>query len=239
MKFFVISTVALIVAGGTWTWVAPNAESEAVRSPVSQDFDERIGLKSMLTNQSGLNFVNLVIGRNSDGLRAFRARIVEDNHARPVFGQARRTCDSAPDLAECWEIAILQIDGEMRDLGHQASVAVSEPKTSSQSGIAEDEIETSDIRRTLRAPSIAVTEFSATDDAEVQTASNATHLVARPIINARSGPGLSNHVLFKLTKGHRLALISEERGWGQFIVLDGDDPGTKVWASLNILEDLR
>lgn len=240
MKILVISTIAIALAGGTWTWVAPTANQPNTNAQADQDNDERIGVRRMLTNRADFRFVNLVVGTDHEGLRAFRARVTEDSHARPVFGQARRTCDSAPDLAECWEIATLQIDGQMRDFDQKKAETEAAPPTAAHTTTAEEEIETGDIP-TNAVPRV-ITEFPASaapNPAKNETVSDVTHLVARPIINARSGPGLSNEVLFKLTQGDRLILISEEEGWGRFVLLDGKDKGVEVWAALNILEDLR
>ncbi len=239
MKLLVISTIAIAAAGGTWTWVAPEVESPVPVNLVHQDLDERIGLKRMLTDRADMTFVNLVVGTETGGLRTFRARIVEDNQARPVFGQARRTCEVAPDVAECWEIATLQVNGEMHNFGQSVPGALSE--LSDPLPMAEEElIETGDIPE----PAVAnPTGLSAApvdpEFTETVAESRATHLVARDIINARSGPGLSNPVLFKLSKGARLILISEENGWGRFSVLDGDSDKTEAWAALKILEDIR
>lgn len=239
MKLLVISTIAVAAAGGTWTWVAPEVERPVPVDLVHQDLDERIGLKRMLTGRADMTFVNLVVGTETGGLRTFRARIVEDNQARPVFGQARRTCEVAPNVAECWEIATLQVNGKTHDFGQRVPGALSE--LSDPLPIAEEElIETGDI------PDLAVALLAdlsaAPTDPEVKEAvaeTRATHLVARNIINVRSGPGLSNPVLFKLSKGARLTLISEENGWGRFSVLDGDSDETEAWAALEILEDIR
>lgn len=240
MKFLVISSVAIAVAGGTWTWVAPSAKRPSTQTHVNQDADERLGLRRMLGQREDLSFVNLVVGSAHDGLRTFRARLVEDAHPRPVFGQARRICNSAPDLAECWEIASLQVDGEVRDLGQQTAKAAPTAGGPVAATAVGDEIETSDIPKSPVDPAPTVAPISAVSaPIEVEPEPAVTHLVARPIINARSGPGLTNEVLLKLTQGNRLALISKQQGWGQFIVLDGDDQGSKVWASLSILEDLR
>lgn len=66
----------------------------------------------------------------------------------------------------------------------------------------------------------------------------ATHQVARALINTRSGPGTENPVVTRLQSGAQLALLETVGGWGRFIVLDGDERGTEVWAALSILEPL-
>ena len=67
----------------------------------------------------------------------------------------------------------------------------------------------------------------------------ATHRVARPLINTRSGPGTETAIVTKLRAGARLALIAEQDGWGHFVLLDGDREGQEVWAALRILEAVR
>lgn len=68
--------------------------------------------------------------------------------------------------------------------------------------------------------------------------SSPTHLVARPVINARSGPGTTNAVLGKLTAGTALELITRDGRWGQFRVLDEGGPAEPVWVAMSILEAL-
>ena len=63
-----------------------------------------------------------------------------------------------------------------------------------------------------------------------------THAVARPVINARSGPGTENQAVARLPEGRRLAMIEEHDGWGRFLVLDGDGRGQEVSAALRILK---
>ena len=169
---------------------------------------------------------------DGEGLRDFRARLIEDGQARPVFGQARKVCNSAPDLAECWEIATLRVDGKRR-LPSLDDTNTSEPPraTPRQNEQPEkNEIETGDVPVGSSADKV---------DPPAPKSPKATHLVARPIINVRGGPGLDNPVLFKLPQGARLGLLSHERGWGKFIILDGESQGAEAWASLSILEALR
>lgn len=230
MKTAVVSVIVVALAGGTWTWIAPHRDVDAPKKTSAFEAEERVGLKRMLVARDDLEFANLVIGSNDGTLRDFRARLIEDGNARPVFGQARRICESAPDLPECWELAHLQVNGQSRNLS-ASDVA----RAAIQDGPLEDdnqdaEIETGD---TAPAEMIAPIEPKATD------APGATHLVARPIINARSGPGIANPVLFKLSQGARLGLISEDRGWGKFVILDGENQGSEAWASLSILESLQ
>jgi len=67
----------------------------------------------------------------------------------------------------------------------------------------------------------------------------ATHKVARPVINTRDGPGTDNAVVTRLNAGARLALVERTGEWGRFVVLDGAESGTEVWAALRILEALE
>ena len=230
MKTALVSAVILALAGGTWTWVTPNQKFDTPKSGPAFDADERVGLRRMLDAREDLELVNLVIGTDGGELRDFRARLVEDGHARPVFGQARRTCDSGPGLAECWEIAHLHVDGKLRNLSISEASAPTLRDTLPVEVSDDAEIETGEI------PSA---ETASPRKPEAPLLPRATHLVARPIINARSGPGLANPVLFKLSQGARLELIAEDRGWGKSVVLDGDNEGTEAWASLSILETLR
>lgn len=224
MKSLIVTVAAVALAGGTWSWVSPPSEHATDHDMARQDAVERTGVKRMLMAREDLNLANLVIGSGSaEGLRIFRARLIDDGHARPVFGQARRTCDAAPDIPECWDIALLRVDGEDRDLKTPVLPSREAPQPE------EEVIETSEI------PDLSTpVELPA-----VEPTPEATHLVARPVINTRSGPGLNNPVLFRLPKGARLGLLAEDQNWGKFLVLDGDSAGSEVWASLTILEDLR
>lgn len=227
MKSVVVSTVIVALAGGTWTWVAPRTDQQNPKPEIVFDAGERVGVKRMLDAREDLQLVNLVVGSDtSSGLRNFRARLIEGGQARPVFGQARRLCNSAPNAAECWEIVLLQVDGKPRLL--QSIIA--EPEVQNLVTPTEDEtvIETGEIPRPIPPE----------EPQTVTTTPSATHLVARPIINARSGPGVSNPVLFKLSQGARLSQVGENNGWGKFIVLEGESRGAEAWASLSILEAL-
>ena len=232
MKAVLVSAIIVALAGGTWTWVAPERKMPSSQQDLRSEAGERVGVKRMLAAREDLRFANLVIGTDREGLRDFRARLIEDGQARPVFGQARKVCDSAPDLAECWEIATLQVDGKRRlpSLGDAITVEPQKTVPRQKKQLEENEIETGDIP--VDAPVDKV-------DPPAPVSPNATHLVARPIINVRGGPGLDNPVLFKLPQGARLGLLSHERGWGKFIILDGESQGAEAWASLSILEALR
>ena len=70
-------------------------------------------------------------------------------------------------------------------------------------------------------------------------APQATHRVARAHINTRAGPGTGNPVVTTLSAGTLLALIEIEGNWGRFLILDGESAGTKVWAALSIVENIR
>lgn len=66
-----------------------------------------------------------------------------------------------------------------------------------------------------------------------------THVVDRPIVNARSGPGTENPVLTTLSGGTQLNQLDERDGWGQFEVLSGDSEGQTVWIALSIVTPVQ
>jgi uncharacterized protein YgiM (DUF1202 family) len=56
--------------------------------------------------------------------------------------------------------------------------------------------------------------------------------------NARRGPGLDNQVITVLSKGTELALLGIENGWGDFLVTQGEQEGTRAWIALSIVAEI-
>lgn len=64
--------------------------------------------------------------------------------------------------------------------------------------------------------------------------SGPSHLIDAARVNARSGPGIQNPVVTRLTRDTPLSLVEETNGWGRFRVLDGDAAGEDVWVSIRL-----
>ena len=121
----------------------------------------------------------------------------------------------------------------------QAEATTTEAIPATTQTAAESGTTTGTEAETAAAQPTAETATTGTAESQAEPASPpATHQVARPVINTRSGPGTGNPVVTRLTQGAQLALLEEQGGWGRFIVLDGEARGTEVWAALSILEAL-
>ena len=63
----------------------------------------------------------------------------------------------------------------------------------------------------------------------------ATHLVDRPRVNARSGPGTSFGIVTSLPQGTPIALLEESNGWGKFRLLEEQASDDLIWVALSLL----
>ncbi|MEM6663810.1 MAG: SH3 domain-containing protein [Pseudomonadota bacterium] len=227
----------LLAITGTLVWVAdiyrPVTDQPGISAAVSEA-EERAGVSRMLRGQAQMVLSDLVIEDEQNGVRDFRARLLRDGRLRPTYGQARRLCLKGLDDPSCWEIAVLEVDGEAAGIMAAASQQV-------------EEIETADIPVPAKAAAVIVETPPLPAVALVAVKApvlSATHRVARDVINARSGPGTDNPVVTRLLRGTDLVLLDQQDGWGRFRILDASENTSadadvyEVWAALRILEIL-
>ncbi|MEM8754344.1 MAG: SH3 domain-containing protein, partial [Pseudomonadota bacterium] len=70
---------------------------------------------------------------------------------------------------------------------------------------------------------------------ELAEAPIASHVVERSLVNARSGPSLEDAVEAQIAGGVALQLLEEDRRWGRFRVLDGDQTGLEAWIAFSVV----
>ena len=250
MKPLILAVLFLGLAGGTWSWVAPDNTGKASEPAYFVDAQEQAGLRRMLSGHRNLALFDLVIAAPIEsGTRDFRARFQKDGHTRPVYGRAKRLCKDGPEAAECWEISLFEIDGQqsLATVTQSIETVPMAELENSREEIATDTealIETADADAQnygfLVAKEPALGPRSIVDrEPAAQLSQAATHLVNRPIINARDGPSTDNKVIAKLSNGVHLSLLKAKNGWGRFVVLDGQAKDQEIWAALRILKDLR
>lgn len=244
MRFVLLIVVLAVGFGGYWWISRQDPEAEKARLiAVAKAASAKIGMQKMLRESDVFEFTNVVISRSqTEGALEFRAMVIQQGAPRPVYGEAAPNCEDALEAAECWDIILLEVDGRPYQLGgpvpeedgaetDQAGTTQEDPETDANT---EDTATVDPEEPTPAQPEDAASE---TPDATQDTrpGPTATHEVARPLINARSGPGTSNEVLTRLSGGSRLAQISASEGWGQFLVLSGDSEGMTVWIAFSIL----
>lgn len=253
--------IASILAAGGWLWQGQDRSRE---QSATQRAEERqriaMGIRARLLGQERLAFDTIVIGQaDAMGLVDVRGQVTQSGHLAPAYGQLRRLCETGVDQAECWEIAHLETDGQIVDLGV--------PPVAQSSALREDPAAKPlivEVAAQRPAPPIKPMPqgMQAAPIREKQEAENAlaavkpalpmpdrpssqpspqpdpSHRVARKRINARSGPGTDNPVVTKLEDGVTLALLESRGGWGRFVILGGPQTGIEAWISLRILEAL-
>lgn len=249
----ILVAAAIIIAGGFWvSRQDPDAERARIMA-AAEVAASRVGVQKMLRAQDAFDFSNVVITRDpeSDGFE-FRAMSFSQGAARPVYGQARTDCGDGLDRAECWRIALLEIDGREYAL---ARVPGADPESGQGNG-AQPTASGSDVAASPSVPTpaepappaAATVQPASTEPAETAGAEptestatagpagpSTTHRVNRPVVNARSGPGTNNPVVTRLNNGTALAQISQAEGWGQFMVLSGESEGQVVWVAFSIV----
>ncbi|MFK7893648.1 MAG: SH3 domain-containing protein [Granulosicoccus sp.] len=264
MRVFLLLILATGAAFTFWWISQQNPEEERARLEAqAKAVSARIGVQRLLESEDRFGFSNIVITtKSTDQPVEFRAMSTQQGTPRPAFGEASSNCDTTLELAECWAITLLEIDGrpyplagqletsELQNTGPEVSEETGE--NSASSAVEQpSELETTDIDTTAPSetsaeatPRIAgPTEQPANTLAEAAdklpenevAAPTATHQVDRPRINARAGPSTSSAIVTTLDGGTRLAEIEQGDGWAQFLVLDGPAAGEAVWVALSIV----
>ena len=244
-----ILLIVLSASGGIWLNSGPGRTDGAL-----EEIEHRmaaLGMRKMLRTHTDHSFSSIVIGpAGPDELFDFRAQITLSGQTMPACGRVRGLCMAGPEQPECWELAYLEANGQPVDLAdleagtsdtHRAWATLSAAVTPHAPAplplvktAVRDIPDLPDPAPQAATPPRAETPPTARKEAP----RSATHRVARPVINTRGGPGTTHAVITRLAEGASLALIERRDGWGRFIVLDGPAEGTKVWASLAILDPL-
>lgn len=254
MRTLLYAMLSLGVGSGVgYVWMTQPHITEQ-QAQLKTTTEAALGVRRMLHRRGDLALTNLVIGIERDpGHRDFRGRLDKGGRLRPVFGQARQMCDTGVGAPECWQIAYMEVDGKpvttTPDGAAPAGLIVPAPQ---------DDLVTADIppkdadperaaplnpravpETALARPTMPPKANAKADRAGIEPGTpTATHQVARPVINARSGPGTGNPVVTKLSAGDQLHLVGQDGGWGQFVIVGGDSAGARVWAALRIVEPL-
>jgi len=115
--FLWLIALAGITAIGYGWWLDERRQDAAAAPERLATRAAETGLRRMLAGHGGLDFADLVIGPAAGpDLRDFRGRVARDGRKLPVYGQARRLCAKALDAADCWQIAYLEVDGEVEPM---------------------------------------------------------------------------------------------------------------------------
>ena len=233
--FLVLILVGLISGAGLGWWPEAERESEDMTEALRLKAEAALGIRRMLRAHQGYDFRDVVVGRVLEGGEVdFRGQVRRNDRSEGVYGRVSGQCADNLSKAQCWDLTHLEASGTVIAL----SDGVSDPVTNAPRGnlatgqnTPPDPIQTADVNYVSR-ETIQLLESS-----ETSNRPSATHKVARPVINTRSGPGTNNPVLTRLNAGARLSLITTEGGWGNFIILDGRSGGQEVWAALSLLEE--
>ncbi len=172
--FTIVVIGALLGAG--WLWFARDrtAEIAADEARVARQ-KANLGMREMLRNHAVFDFKNIVIGdTGEDGLVDFRGQIDRSNRMTPAFGQIRRICEDATETPECWELALLEADGQLVDLGPATETEVEQTGTETEATGTETETtagttgEQGSEAETTGQPTVAAT----TEGTETETAAS-------------------------------------------------------------------
>ena len=251
MRIFLLFIVATVAGLAIW-WISrqdPDVE-RARLTAAAKAASATVGMQKMLRESDVFEFTNVVVSPSqTEDVLEFRAMVIQQGAPRPVYGEAAPNCEDALEAAECWDLVLLEVDGRPYDLGVGAPAPAGDaPDTTETDDTNPETAETGPAEETVVAPPTdPVAGEPALDPVEVITTTTeqptqdprpgpiATHEVARPLINARSGPGTTNEVLTQLSGGTQLAQVSASEGWGQFLVLSGEAEGLTVWIAFSIL----
>ncbi|MEM1297806.1 MAG: SH3 domain-containing protein [Pseudomonadota bacterium] len=239
--FLVLILLGLIGGAGIGWWPAEERESEEMAEALRLKAEAALGIRRMLRAHPDYDFQQVVVGRVLDGGQVdFRGQMQRQGRADAVYGLVSVQCVEDLAVAGCWNLTYLESSGKLMSFANAADVA-QKPVTADDDPVAEAARVNHATARKPRSDPIS-TEFGnyvshETIQLEEGFAPSATHLVARAVINTRSGPGTDNPVLTKLNAGARLALIEQRGGWGNFVILDGSAGGKEVWAALSLLEE--
>lgn len=253
----------LLAAGGLF---ALDRALVATRAMPPGDADvaaDRAGIAAMLRERRH-DVSLLVIGTAAGDLRDFRGSLTGGGRNRPFWGEARRTCSGGASTARCWSLSRLDIDGKQihpvpappkppaRKRGADADPA--RPATPKRARAAAPTVSGRAARKIAppsrpidaappgtgarAAPSPAGPPEKPARPAGRPDAAAATHTIALPRINTRSGPGIEHPVVLRLKSGARLALVEGRDAWGRFRIVGGANDGREIWAAFHILQAL-
>jgi hypothetical protein len=228
----------------------------------------RIGIRRMLSENDGFKIYDIALGKwLDDGSRDFRGFLQREGNAFPAYGRVRPICETGVENPKCWEIVYLEANGTEVDITGNAAVAEPQsenlgnnkstppqPTTTigDQSQDDEDAAENlaalpdtspesaASAEQSL-APTITEPEETAeplSDPVPAAAEPSSTHKVVPSRANARRGPGLDNQIITVLSKGTELALLGIENGWGDFLVTQGEQEGTRAWIALSIVAEI-
>ncbi|MFK7942697.1 MAG: hypothetical protein AB8B85_07290 [Paracoccaceae bacterium] len=245
MRVFLVFTFLGLISGvGLGWWPNDERESAEMAEAMRLKAEAALGIRRMLRAHPDFEFRDVVVGRVLEGGHVdFRGQLQRKGRAKAVYGLVAVHCVDGLATAECWKLSYLEADGAMVALKPAAPPVLAERSTNVPDEPLQDETDGGSV--VIQASTTGSIETSDThsisddpaDQAEDDDVPSATHLVARPVINTRSGPGTDNPVLTRLNEGARLALINTKGAWGNFVILEGNAVGQEVWAALSLLEE--
>lgn len=237
--------ILLCAAGGAaafwWTSRDPEALQAAAAAKVTRA-EQKAGIRQMLAGHDTFTFTNVVLDlEGPEGLPEFRGQIRSQETLVAAYGQVRKLCDGDFAQAECWEVALLEADGRPVELETAPELPGTTDPTSGQPATVPSQNGQETPPGSEETPLAAADPVpETTEDTREQQAigPEATHLVTRPRINSRSGPGTSNPVVIQLTQDTPLGLLDTRDGWGQFVIISGPAEGQAVWIALSLTAPL-
>jgi hypothetical protein len=256
--------IAIVIATAVW-WTGRDLDAERAKiEALRVESNSRIGIRRMLSENSDFKIFDVALGqRLDDGSRVFRGFLQRDTNAFPAYGRVRSVCVTGVEKPECWEIAYLEANG--REVYTASNAPVPEPESAGQgnnvqilpqpSGPASDQVQGGEeagtnlvaLPDTLsvaeQAPASAAVEPGEAVEPQpaptpAKTGPLPTHKVVPSRVNARRGPSLDEAVLTVLTKGTELVLMDTKGGWGDFLVTQGEQEGTRAWIALSIVAEI-
>lgn len=256
--------VAIVIAAAVW-WTGRDLDAERAKIEARRvESVSKIGIRRMLSENGDFKIFDVALGQwLDDGSRVFRGFLQRDGNAFPAYGRVRSVCVTGVEKPECWEIAYLEANG--RELYTASNRPVLEPDSVGQgnsvqilpqpSNPASDQAQGGDEAGTnlvalpdtvfvaVQAPAPATVEPGdaaepQADPTPAKTGPAPTHIVVPSRVNARRGPSLDEAVLTVLTKGTELVLLDTKGGWGDFLVMQGEQEGTRAWIALSIVAEI-
>lgn len=232
--------LALVVGAAGYWWMSRDSEAlQAAAAAKVTRAEQEVGIRQMLAGHDTFKFSNVVLTlEGPDGQPEFRGQIESQEAVVAAYGQVQGNCDSEYTRSECWSLALLEADGRPVELSTAPEVPSEEPQqaaTGSAEGTAPAQTAASD--GNAPAPTPTPTAAPAADAPAAQPSlagPTATHVVTRPRINSRAGPGTGNPIITQLVGDTRLGLLTSQGGWGQFVVIDGPSEGETVWIALSL-----
>jgi hypothetical protein len=228
--------VALLTVLGWHALSIDPVEARAREAAEHRKIASFLGILGALQDQKRFEFRNVVIGLWDPEARTdFRAQLLVEGRYVPVFGQMSTQCKKQVEAPSCWDLVHLEANGRIVNLTAQkVMVAQHVTPVTGPGPVGSTEVVASSEANVVAAVDPDTTQRAVSGDANPPP----THRVARARINARSGPGTGNPIVTRLVEGNRLSLLKTRDGWGHFVVLDGSETGSEVWAALRILDPI-